>query len=1328
MLSGDDSYVGLDAAAAEDMDDSDLSKPIFSSVYKDTFHRKLEDNQNQNAPRMPSKEPLEEVKEVSKPIKPLQHRYGRITGEIMRRRNRTSDLSMLERLADEAWTLGLRAWKENYDGKELAQNSVFEGKSESCPSWASMSGEELAGGDKMMFLPCGLAAGSSITVVGTPHYAHEEYVPQLARLRRGDGIVKVSQFMIELQGLKVVDGEDPPKILHLNPRLRGDWIDGFMRCEKWMRNDIVDSKESKTTSWFKRFIGREQPEVTWPFPFVEGRLFILTLRAGVDGYHINVGVGMSPHFHIVRKSMRWLPFIAGHQVGFTIEDATGLAIKGDVDIHSVYATSLPSTHPSFSPQRVLEMSEKWKALPLPKSPIQLFIGILSTTNHFAEQPQEGSECSVEEEASYFGDIVILPFMDRYELVVLKTVAICEFGGGHCLERINAISTKKSLYMGNLNLLHRPLRTGKWAVTFEEWPHVVYPPYANGPGYVISSDIAKFVVAQHGNRSLRSAWFLKVYCFTFWFQLFKMEDLASGRSLEINPTSIQAVESFNAIHVSDTVTDALKNTLSIMIIVKATKYGSVLHLTCPSTFSPSHDSSVRKTRQFVDPKNDRILESSKFPVGKQISCHVFNFKSKVYRFALRILIQQAMYTRVARWLRKPGNTVVYYPNRILKGLDPLEGGSRTRNPFAWIREALSSSEEDIINMSGIDSAVYFVFLMLSILVVSGIILLPVLLPVAATEKRLKDTNSTSEGSFNDLDKLSMGHVKEKSPRLWAFLIATYWVSFVTYYMLWKAYIHVSGLRAKALMSPEVKAEQFAVLVRDIPPPPEGQTIKELVDSYFKSIYPETFYRSMVVTNNKEVNKIYEELEGYKKKLAHAEAIYAESKESGKPEGSRPTTKTGFLGLIGKKVDSIEYFNEKIKELVTKLEAAQKVTLRDKQQPSALVFFTSRVTAASASQSLHDQMVDTWTAMEAPEPRQLLWTNLKIKFFKRQIRQYVVYIIVALTILFYMIPIGFISALTTLDNLKKILPFLKPVVNIVAIKTVLEAYLPQIALIVFLALLPKLLLFLSKAEGIPSQSHAVRATSGKYFYFTVLNVFIGVTIGGTLFSTFKSIQKNPDSIVKLLGNGLPGNATFFLTFVALKFFVGYGLELSRVVPLIIYHLKRKYLCKTETELKEAWAPGDFGYATRVPGDMLIITIVLCYSVIAPLIIPFGVVYFGLGWLVLRNQDVAPYAYTNTCFSVIVPSHNVWLLWGEGILLYSNADSASHNFLDLRLCLFQEILPLFCNTPLEVACRELKEVPNMEQLFRSFIPPSLNSEKLDDEQFEDALSQVSRMGSFA
>lgn len=518
--------------------------------------------------------------------KPPKLHYGRITAAILKRQNMERNISVLDRMADEAWSLGLKAWEEldKYEEKKgIEMNSILEGKPESCPSWVSSRGAEIAKTDHMMFLPCGLAAGSSITVIGTPHYSHHEYVPQLAKTRAGDALVLVSQFMIELQGLKSVVGEDPPKIFHLNPRIRGDWshrpviehntcyrmqwgtaqrcdglpskydddmlVDGYLRCEKWMRNDIVDTRESKIFSWFDRFIGRaKKPEVTWPFPFVEGRMFVLTIRAGIDGYHINVG----------GRHVTSFPY----RTGFTLEDATGLAIRGDVDIHSVYATSLPTSHPSFSPQRVLDFSEKWKSLPLPQNRIQLFIGVLSATNHFAERmairktwmrasaikssdivvrffvalnPRKELNAILKKEADYFGDIVIVPFIDRYELVVLKTIAICEYGVQNVtaayimkcdddnfvridavLREIQRVPPGRSLYMGNLNLLHRPLRTGKWAVSYEEWPEDVYPPYANGPGYIITSDIAKYIISQYRNRSLR---------------IFKMEDVSMGMWVE-----------------------------------------------------------------------------------------------------------------------------------------------------------------------------------------------------------------------------------------------------------------------------------------------------------------------------------------------------------------------------------------------------------------------------------------------------------------------------------------------------------------------------------------------------------------------------------------------------------------------------------------------------------------------------------------------------------------------------------------------------------------------------------------------------------------------------
>lgn len=695
-----------------------------------------------------------------------------------------------------------------------------------------------------------------------------------------------------------------------------------------------------------------------------------------------------------------------------------------------------------------------------------------------------------------------------------------------------------------------------------------------------------------------------------------------------------------------------------------------------------------------------------------------------------------------WLSsKPGNEVIYYPNRILRGLDPVEFQRRTRNPFSWIKEAASASEADVAAAAGIDTTVYLLFLssVLGILVLSGIILLPVLLPLAATDNGLKQAikNGLVSPNYTSLDKLAMGNIDEESPRLWPFFLGTYWVSFVTFFVLWRAYNHASDLRATAKAVPEVKPEDFAVLVRDIPLP-KDQSRKEQVDSYFKTLHPHTFYKSMVVTDNKEADKIWEELQGYKKKLARAEIVFSESKTTSKPEGTRPTNRTGFFGLIGKKVDTINNCNERINELLPKLEAEQKKTLREKQQNSAFVFFSSRPAAVSAAQTLHSQMVDTWSVTEAPEPRQVIWTNLSKKFYARQIRQYLVYGIVFLTVVFYMIPISFISAITTLDNLRKTLPFLKVIVDRPAIKTVLQAYLPLLALILFLALLPKFLMMLSKAEGIASESHAVRASSRKYFYFIVFNVFLGVTITGTLFTSLKTIINKPSSIVNMLARSLPVNATFFLTFVALKFFVGYGLELSRLLPLIIFHLKKKYLCKTEAEVKEAWAPGGLGFATRVPNDMLIVTIVLCYSVIAPLIIPFGAIYFGLGWLIARNQALKVYVPSYESYGQMWPHMHGRII--ASLIIYQ---VTMFGYIGLKQFVYAPlILPLiamsfifayvckkrfyraFAYTPLEVSCRATKEVPNMESIYSAFIPRSLKPEKLEDiEFFEDAQSQASK-----
>ncbi|KAK3225940.1 hypothetical protein Dsin_005802 [Dipteronia sinensis] len=487
----------------------------------------------------------------------------------------------LHKMAKIAYRVGRKLWRELESGKLVLDLKRSENISESCVHSISLSGSDFLSNGSVMILPCGLTLGSHITVVGKPRPAHPEGDSNIALVKDGDESM-VSQFQMELQGLKTVEGEDPPRILHFNPRLKGDWsgkpvieqntcyrmqwgsalrcegwkskadeetVDGQVTCEKWIRDDDEQSEQSKATWWLKRLIGRtKKVTVDWPFPFAVDKLFVLTLSAGLEGYHVTVD----------GKHITSFPY----RTGFTLEDATGLTLSGDIDIHSIFSASLPTSHPSFAPQRHLEMSRRWQAPPLLERHVELFIGILSAGNHFTERMavrkswmqhnlvkssnvvarffvalSARKEVNVElkKEAEFFGDIVIVPYLDNYDLVVLKTVAICEYGArklsakyimkcdDDTFVRVDAVIDEamkvpegRSLYIGNINYYHKPLRYGKWAVTYEEWPEEDYPPYANGPGYILSSDIANFIVNEFEGHKLR---------------LFKMEDVSMGMWVE-----------------------------------------------------------------------------------------------------------------------------------------------------------------------------------------------------------------------------------------------------------------------------------------------------------------------------------------------------------------------------------------------------------------------------------------------------------------------------------------------------------------------------------------------------------------------------------------------------------------------------------------------------------------------------------------------------------------------------------------------------------------------------------------------------------------------------
>lgn len=133
----------------------------------------------------------------------------------------------MDKAVKEAWEVGTKFWADLESGaaaREVELKKASRKKSEeSCPHSISLTGAQFTEKGRLMVLPCGLTLGSHITLVGKPYRAHAEPDPKISILKDGSQSTMVSQFRMELQGLKTVDGEDPPRILHFNPRLTGDW-------------------------------------------------------------------------------------------------------------------------------------------------------------------------------------------------------------------------------------------------------------------------------------------------------------------------------------------------------------------------------------------------------------------------------------------------------------------------------------------------------------------------------------------------------------------------------------------------------------------------------------------------------------------------------------------------------------------------------------------------------------------------------------------------------------------------------------------------------------------------------------------------------------------------------------------------------------------------------------------------------------------------------------------------------------------------------------------------------------------------------------------------
>ncbi|XP_042383041.1 calcium permeable stress-gated cation channel 1-like [Zingiber officinale] len=580
--------------------------------------------------------------------------------------------------------------------------------------------------------------------------------------------------------------------------------------------------------------------------------------------------------------------------------------------------------------------------------------------------------------------------------------------------------------------------------------------------------------------------------------------------------------------------------------------------------------------------------------------------------------------------QPVNDRVYFSKWYLKGTrsSPPHGGAfvqkfvnlnwRSYLRFLeWVPDALKMPEPELIDHAGLDSVVFLrIYLIgLKIFIPIAILAFGVLVPVNWTSNGLKDSKSLE---YSDVDKLSVSNISTGSQRFWTHLVMAYAFTFWTCYVLNKEYDIIASMRLHFLASTKRRPDQFTVLVRNVPPDPD-ESVDELVEHFFLVNHPDQYLTHQVVYNANTLAKLVKE----KKKMVNWQDFYQLRYE--RNPSTRPTRKTGFLGLCGDKVDAIEYYTSKIDKLSEEETAEREKIVKNPKfvMPVAFVSFRTRWGAAVCAQTQQTRNPTLWLTEWAPEPRDVYWHNLAIPFVHIAIRRLIVTVAVFFLTFFFMIPITFVQTLANIEGIEKAAPFLKPLIEVPVIKSFIQGFLPGIALKIFLIFLPTILMIMSKFEGLVSLSSLQRQSASKYYLFLLVNVFLGSIILGTAFQQLNSfIHQSATEIPKTIGVSIPQKATFFITFIMVDGWAGVAGEILRLKPLIIFHLKNFFLVKTEKDREEAMDPGSIEFSTSEPQIQLYFLLGLVYSAITPFLLPFILVFFALAYVVFRHQIINVY----------------------------------------------------------------------------------------------------------
>ncbi|XP_057509044.1 CSC1-like protein At1g69450 isoform X2 [Actinidia eriantha] len=492
--------------------------------------------------------------------------------------------------------------------------------------------------------------------------------------------------------------------------------------------------------------------------------------------------------------------------------------------------------------------------------------------------------------------------------------------------------------------------------------------------------------------------------------------------------------------------------------------------------------------------------------------------------------------------------------------------------------------------------------------AGIIGIFILLPVNFTGSQLQNVDFANLTN-DSLDVFSISNVDNGSKRLWIHFSAVYIVTIFVCYLLYCEYRYVSFKRLAYFYSSEPQPHQFTILVRSIPVS-AGASISDSVYSFFTEYHPSTYISHMVIRRTNKLRNLISDMKKLSSRLIHLR---------GEPTRTK-CERCGCCGMFRSKikVDLANHYEKKLEDLEENLRLEQsEVSLAGQEVRAAFVSFKSRYGAACAFHMQQSINPTQWVTEQAPEPRDVYWPFFSSTFMGTWISKLLVIIAsIALTTLF-LLPVLFVQGLANLDQLEIWFPFLESILSITFISQVVTGYFPNLILQLFLKVVPPIMKFFSSIQGYISNSDIEKSACDKVVWFTIWNVFFGNVLSGSVLNQI-SILLEPKKIPGKLAVTVPAQASFFIAYVVTSGWTSVSSELVRVIPLI-FSLIRKPCISSEHEFEVPSLP----YHRDIPKLLFFGLLGITYFFLAPLILPFLLIYFCVGYIIYRNQFINVYA---------------------------------------------------------------------------------------------------------